>query len=221
VRKIAFVVPMLFATVALASDDPLDRWANAIGGREKIKNIKSIYREGTIQYGGDEGTIKIWHTADGKYRKEEQLGTYSSIEVFDGVNGTVKIGDGPARSMAGPELEQARSKRYSNSNAMFFVFASDRHGELSARDNTIVFKPEGGIEWRVLLDPQTSLPKSMVHQEGERTITVTFDSYEIVDGIKLEKEFHRSAGGPAGAVIRFTKTVVNPTINASLFSISK
>jgi hypothetical protein len=59
----------------------------------------------------------------------------------------------------------------------------------------------------------------MVHKEGEQTITVSFEAFEIVDGMVFEKEIHRSAGdaGP-GATIRFTKTVVNPTIDDSLFS---
>jgi hypothetical protein len=138
------------------------------------------------------------------------------------VNGTVKQGAEPPRKMTGVELEQTLSKRFSNSNAIFFVFFPERHrgSIVAADDNTIVFKPEGGIEWRVMLDPQTSLPKTMIHKEGERTITVTFDSYETVEGIKFEKEIHRSAGDPSrGAVIRFTKTVVNPTIGASLFSL--
>jgi hypothetical protein len=59
----------------------------------------------------------------------------------------------------------------------------------------------------------------MVHQEGDRTITVTFDSYETVNGIKFEKEIHRSGGDPRmSAVIRFTKTVINPPVDSSLFS---
>ncbi|HEY0613932.1 MAG TPA: hypothetical protein VGC96_04800 [Candidatus Elarobacter sp.] len=49
---------------------------------------------------------------------------------------------------------------------------------------------------------------------------MTFVSYETVDGITFEKEIRRSAGDPArGSVIRFTKTVVNAPVNASLFSI--
>ena len=82
-----------------------------------------------------------------------------------------------------------------------------------------MLKPDGGVEWRVTLDSRSSLPKTMVHKENDRTITVTFDSYETVDGIKFEKEIHRSAGGPASAIIRFTKTVINPPIESKLFSI--
>ncbi len=70
------------------------------------------------------------------------------------------------------------------------------------------------------LDPETGLPKSMVHKQGDRTITVTFGAYEVIDGLRFEKEIQRSAGDPrSGATIRFTKTVINPPIDASLFTI--
>jgi hypothetical protein len=163
----------------------------------------------------------VWHTADGKYRKEEQIATYALVETFDGVKGMVKQGDQPPHEMTGAELQLATSKRFSNSNAMFFAFFPERrHGTVAMEgDNTIILKPDGGVEWRVSLDPQTSLPQTMVHKEGEQTIMVTFDSYETVDGIKFEKEIHRSAGDPSrGAVIRFTKTVLNPPVEASRFS---
>jgi len=221
-RKTLFMIPFLFASVALAVNNPVERWANAVGGRDKVAAIKAIYREATIEYGGYEGTLKVWHTADGKYRKEEQVASYSLVETFDGVNGFVKQGGGPPHQMTRAELELATSKRFSNSNAMLFAFFPERRrGSVAIEgENLIVLKPEGGVEWRVTLDPQTSLPKTMVHKEGEQTITVTFDSYETVEGIKFEKEMHRSAGDPArGAVIRFTKTVINPPVDASLFSI--
>jgi hypothetical protein len=205
----------------LAGDEVIDRWAIAVGGREKVTAIKAIYREANLEFGPYKGTLKVWHTADGRYRKEEKIGDLSTVEIFDGTKGAIKEGDAPVREMTSAELEISKAKRFANANAMFFAFFPDRrHGTISTEaDGTIVLKPEGGIEWRVLLDAQTSLPKTMVHTEGDRTITVTFDSFETVDGIKLEKEIHRSAGGPASAVIRFTKTVINPPTEAGLFSI--
>src|SRR5262245_57371644 len=72
-RKILLLTPFLFAAVAFAFEDPIELWANAVGGREKVAAIKSIYREATLEFGNYQGTIKVWHTADGKYRKEEQI----------------------------------------------------------------------------------------------------------------------------------------------------
>ena len=220
-RKAIIGILFLFASAAFAQE-PVTRWCNAAGGRDKVAQIKSIYREATVDVGGMSGTIKAWHTADGKYRKEEQVGPYVAIETFDGANGSIQRGDDPPQSMAAADLERARSARYANANAMFFAFFPERRkGNLAIEDDgTVVLKPEGGVDWRITLDPETSLPKTMVHKEGERTITVTFISYETVDGLKLEKEIHRTIGDPRyDAVIKFTKTVINPELSAAMFSI--
>lgn len=120
------------------------------------------------------------------------------------------------------ELNRARSIAFANFAAVFFVaFPEHRRGTVVAEaDGTIVLRPEGGIDWRVTLSPDVSLPAKMVHQEGERTITVTFVKIETVDGITLEKQIHRTTGDPGReAVISFNKTVINPPIDDSLFSI--
>ena len=220
-RRALIAVPILLASLVCAQDALIERWATAAGGRDRVAAIKTIYREATLEFGAYQGTLKVWHTADGKYRKEEKIGDLSSIEVFDGAKGTIKEGNAPPREITSAELEISRAKRFANANAMFFAFFPERrHGTVAVEGgNTIVLKPEGGVEWRVALDPQTSLPKTMVHKEGDRTITVTFDSYETVDGIKVEKEIHRTAGGPNSAIIRFTRTVINPAIEPSLFAI--
>ena len=219
-RLAGFVFSILVTHTVFAADGPVERWAKAVGGREKVAAIQSIYREASVQIAGMEGTIKIWRTADGKYRKEEQVGPYSLIETFDGTSVVVQQG-GASRILAGPEREVAVSKSYANSNAVFFVFFPERRrGTVSLEgDDTIVFKPEGGIDWRVTLDPRTSLPKTMVHIEGDKTITVSFTAYETVDGYQLEKAIHRTIGDPRyDADIRFTKTVINSPIDPALFT---
>jgi hypothetical protein len=166
------------------------------------------------------GTIKVWHTAEGRYRKEEQIpGVFSSVETFDGTTALVQRNGGAAQTVAGPELAVAKSRAYANSNAIFFVFAKEPRGSLAGQGDTVVFTPESGIEWRVVLDPQTSLPKTMLHDEGGKTVTVTFTSWETVGGVMFEKEIHRT-NGVAGAVIKFDKTVVNPPVDASLFTVA-
>src|SRR4051812_38487183 len=107
-RKALFLI-LLFASAAYGSGDPVERWATAVGGREKVGAIQAIYREATIKVSGFEGTIKAWHTADGRYRKEEQVALYSSIETFDGTNATVQKGSAPPRKLEGAERAQALS----------------------------------------------------------------------------------------------------------------
>ena len=47
-RKILFIMPLLVVCATVAADNPVDRWAKAVGGREKVAAIKSIYREGRL-----------------------------------------------------------------------------------------------------------------------------------------------------------------------------
>ena len=213
------VIALVFAATALAADSPVDRWAHTVGGRKKLAAVTAIYREGTLEFAGMTGTIKVWHTAEGKYRKEEQVGIFSSVETFDGTTALVQRNGGSPQPVTGADLAVAKSKAYANSNAIFFVFAKQPRGSLTTDGDAVVFKPEGGIEWRVVLDPATSLPKTMLHDEGGKTVTVTFEGWETVDGVMLEKEIHRT-NGVSGAVIRFTKTEINPPIDPSLFTIS-
>jgi hypothetical protein len=219
----ALILSTVLCLHGVADENLVDRWATAVGGREKVAGIRSMYREATIEVAGYKGTIKTWHTPEGKYRKDELIGPVTSTEIFDGTHATIQQGAAPPHTMAGPDLERARSTAFANSNAMFFAFFPERRqGTLVTEgEDTIVLKREGGIDWRVTIDPQTALPMTMVHKEGDRTITVTFVSYVTVDGITFEQEIRRSTGDPRfHAVIRFTKTVINPTIDPSLFLIN-
>jgi hypothetical protein len=220
---VVLVLVLIATRMTIASENPLDVWAKAVGGRDKVAAITAIYREATIEVAGYAGTIKAWHTSDGRYRKEEQVADYGNIEVFDGVEATVQQSGAAPQKLVGADLQRARSTAFANSNAMFFAFFPERqHGTVIIDDKGIVLRPDGGIDWRVLLDPQTSLPSTMTHQEGSRTVVVTFVSYETVDGMKFEKEIHRSNGDPRfDSIIRFTKTVINPELNASVFSINR
>jgi len=83
---------MAVAFGASGTDSPIDHWAQAIGGRDKLAGLKSIYREATLEFGPYKGTLRVWHTADGKYRKEEKIATLSSVETFDGKDGFVQQG---------------------------------------------------------------------------------------------------------------------------------
>jgi len=202
-----------------AGIDGLDRWAAAVGGRDRLSAVAAVYREATIDVAGFHGTIKAWHTADGRYRKEERIATLSTVETFDGTRGMLQEGTAAPAPLLGTDLERTRSMPFANWNAVFFaLFPARLHGMRKVEGDEIVFRPDGGIDWRVTLDPKTGLPATMTHQEGARTVVVTFVSYETIDGLAFEQEIHRSNGNPQfDAVIRFNKTVVNPPIEPSLF----
>jgi len=217
------VVAALAAAVSpavLSADGPLDRWAAAVGGRGRLAAIHGIYREATIDVAGYSGSIKAWHTNDGRYRKEERVASYAVVETFDGQRGVVSRAGAPPQLLEGADLARTRSVAFANWAAVFLAFFPQRvPGTRTVEgEDTIVLHREGGIDWRVRLDPATSLPTVMTHREGERTVTVTFVKYEKIDGLVFEQEIRRTNGIPMyDALIRFTKTVVNAPVDAALF----
>lgn len=221
-RYLATICLSLLASPAYATDTNIEAWVAAAGGRDKLSSVRAIYREATIEVAGYTGTIKVWRTPDGKYRKEEQIGPLVLVETFDGAVGMMQRGQNSPQMMNEAELARARSAAFANFAAVFFVaFPEHRRGTVvTEADGTIVLRPEGGIDWRVTLSPDLLLPHTMVHQEGDRTVTVTFFKVETIDGITMEKQIRRLTGDPnRDSVIWFTKTVINPAIDVSLFSI--
>ena len=47
--KKALLLILFIGLTVFAVENPLERWAKAVGGREKVATIKSIYREATIE----------------------------------------------------------------------------------------------------------------------------------------------------------------------------
>jgi hypothetical protein len=202
-----------------AASDAFERWTAAVGGRERLTQVTGVYREATIEIAGFTGTIRAWHTADGRYRKEEHVASVSTVETFDGVHGMAQQGAIAPAAIVGSELERMRSMPFANWNAVFFaLFPGRLQGTRSSNGDGILLRPDGGIDWHVTLDPSTGLPATMTHQEGGRTVIVTFVSYETIDGLRFEHEIRRSNGNPQfNALITFTKTVINPPLESSLF----
>ena len=212
---------LILATTAVGAGSTIERWVTALGGRDRLAAVRSLYREATLETGGLSGTLKLWETSDGRFRNEVNLAAYSSIETFDGVAGMKQIGTAPPHKTSGIDLERAITTSYSGASAMFFP--ERRPGRVTVEgDNVVVIKPEGGIEFRITLDPQSWLPATMNRaDEGDRVSTFTFVSTETVDGIIFAKEVRQSRGDPrSDAVIRFTKTLVNPPVQTSLFTIA-
>lgn len=211
-------VLLILSLFSAASGNVIDRWAAAAGGREKLATIHATYREDSLEAGGHSGIVKVWETADGKYRQEVQVAGFSSLEVFDGTNGITQQGNAPAHALAGPELQRAYDSAFAATSSVFFP--DRRRGSVTIEGDDVVVKPEGGTESRITIDKETGLPKTVTRRVRDRMLTLTFVSYETVDGMTFAKEIHQSGGDPRfDVVIKTAKRVINPEIDPSLFSL--
>ncbi|HYF33328.1 MAG TPA: hypothetical protein VD993_19520 [Chitinophagaceae bacterium] len=64
-------------------DDVINKYMEALGGKEKVQGIKSIYQEGvTVMQNGNELTIKTWKVQDKLFRREVQFGMGSQTTII-------------------------------------------------------------------------------------------------------------------------------------------
>jgi hypothetical protein len=63
-------------------DDVINKYIDALGGKEKLKGIKSIYQEGvTVLPNGNELTIKTWKVQDKLLRRQVEFGMGSQTTI--------------------------------------------------------------------------------------------------------------------------------------------
>ena len=183
----------------LTTQTVLDRWAAALGGRERLVRITSVYRETAIKTGGVTGQSKNWSMIDGRMRNDRELAGVSDIETFDGRSGwTVDSGAAPHR-LGGADLERAVNDAYVSSFSQFFPGRMAGTVELVGGGEpyvTLLIRPAGGREMRILIDPATWLPHARLQRSQERTATTTFLSWMDVDGVRFPKDVRRAFGDP-------------------------
>ncbi len=71
-----------FSASAQTVDEVITNYENALGGKEKIASIKSLYEEGVaVMQNGNEVTSKIWKVQDKLFRREIAFGAGNVIIV--------------------------------------------------------------------------------------------------------------------------------------------
>lgn len=225
---IAFSVLTFQPTTAPAAPpstaaSPVDRWRDALGGRERLARISSVHRIGTISSGGLTGKVEIWQSTAGQIRTEVHIGPLATVAVFDGQGGWTTTGDNPPRKLAGEDLARAVTDAFEGSFSQFFP--DRRRGSVSAaghdptgRYEVVLLEPANGVRESVLLDATTHLPHAIEQPEGDRTATTTMIRWQDVEGVGFPAQILQSIGDPKyDATIIFSTTEINAPLPPSLF----
>lgn len=206
----------------LTKEEALDRWAAALGGRERLANIRAVHRESAFTVGGTSGTQQEWTTAAGQSRSETKLAAYSSISTFDGREGWTADGGAQPHRISGSDQQIAVTNLYLDSFSMFFPDRRPGTVELidaNGPDVVLLLRPAGGREARVFLDRRTWLPREIRQPLQERTQTNTILSWEEAGGVRFPHELVQSTGDPKYDIrVTVTRTELNPPVDAAMFA---
>jgi len=203
----------------------LNHWADALGGRSKLKSLDSMYFSGSFAVGGLQGIAQEWVAMDGRRRCEVNLhnGLYSESTVFDGRRGwRCSLGNPPVELM-GSDLHAEINAAF---GATYSVLLPDRMPstiEFLGEDSEGKFwviraAPERGSTITWYLDKTTFLPARFEEPDGAR-IRVTFlDDWQTVEGLTHPHLIRESTGQPEyDSILSITDLRLNPSLGEIAF----
>jgi outer membrane lipoprotein-sorting protein len=231
-RFLALVVAglVLFAgwqsVCAQTLDEILKKHAEALGGEEALKAIKSSEAEFEVTLpGGISGTQKSYFQYPNKLRSEMDLKIMQSLSVYNGEKGWIQDPSGQVRELAGPELEGVATEVYFNLYGYLFPERAKGEVEYLGREqsegvNYHVLKvtPEGADPIKLYINPQTYLIDKSVGKSDIVEVTTHYQDYKDFQGVKMATSFRSSTGDTSYDMrSRLIYAEFNPPLSDSLF----
>ncbi len=200
----------------------LERWLKALGGRDKLRAVHSMYVKAIVVSSGQLGTLESWQFADGRYKATVNLGDHEFTTVCDGHSGWT-ASDGAAEDLKDNALAAAITRSYLGSYSQFFPDRLPGSVEwVREDDDAYVLKllPTGGLPITFYLDKTTGLPLRHEMVDGERTLTFYYLEWKDYGALKTWKR-GRQSSGPDSPDLTVTAQDIswNPTLDPKLLQI--
>jgi hypothetical protein len=210
-------------------DQILDKFEQAVGGRQAFEKITSRVTTGTFEISsmGLKGEIEIYAKAPNKSLTIQNLAGVG--EIRDGYDGKIAWSQNPMmglREKSGAEL--AAIARASDIHAPIKTRQLYSKLELKGKEKVgnretyvILATPAEGAPVKMYFDTQTGLmartDTDLDTPQGQFRIETTVDDYREVDGVKIAFTM-RQDSSVASAVIKLTEVKHNVAIDDAKFN---
>ena len=213
------------ADPALTLPQILDRWADALGGRERLAAIHGLHMQEDIATGGLSGSYESWNDAKGDLRTSTHIGdAIREDDILAGDSGWVLDISGIAHASSGSDLQGLVSEEYEASYSQLLPGRMPGSVELAGTDaarHAYVLKllPQGGTPVTVYLDMQSFLPQGETTLQGGQAETTSYTAWTTVNGVRFPAAGRQSTGDPKYDVLITLRSMeVNPAFDPALFS---
>lgn len=208
----------------MSKEQVLQRWGDALGGRQNLQNVTAMHLRGSIETGGMKGTYERWTTSRGGLRSAVDLsGVFRNVSVFDGQRGWTLDNSGAVHEITGDALKTLVSSAYEASESFLFPDRLVGGVELTSESAdagayVLRLEAQNGVPMTVYLDAQTFLPEreETTGPMGKRVIRLS--DWRTVEGVKVPGTVRQSNGDARfDAVITTEQVEINPALAADLF----
>ncbi|HXG68714.1 MAG TPA: protein kinase [Blastocatellia bacterium] len=217
--------PPNLASGEASVDQVLEKYVEAIGGREALQSVTSRVIKGSFEMTDLNltGTTEAYAKAPNKFLLVINLpGVGVTRNGFDGSVGWSEDPQRGLRKLSGAELEELKR------NAQFYRDLDLKRDyssmtlvgkeKILGRDTNVIqgTLPDGSTE-KMYFDAQTGLLLRTDSQKPGLTTQQYFEEYKVIDGIHIPITLRQSATG-LNFVIKLRDIQHNVTINDSIFS---
>lgn len=188
--------------VSAAALPIVDRWAEAIGGRDGVRAFGGWHAKGAYTRGGVTGTIEIWQSLIGERREVLELGILREERVWSGTRGWFVDRNREVRPITGFERDDMVANIFFWSWSPLLVEREAGSVEVDPTDPArLVLSSRGKRADTLSFDAQTHLPTQFVRRDGEKLRTTTLADWRAVDGVRVPFSITEDNGNPNDAVV--------------------
>ena len=215
---------------AQTADEIVSKYIDAIGGKDKLSKIKSIYTETSSDVMGNQSTGKTF-MLDGKgYKTESDFGGQKMVQCFTDKNGWAIIPFG-----GGTDPVQMPSEQYNYGRSQ--IFTGGALYDYAAKGNKIELQGKEGNNYKLKVTTSSNaemtyyidantyyLNKSVskTEMQGQTIpITITYSDYKKTDFGNMMPYKAEIDLGQFNMVTNTTKIEVNKDFDAAIFGQGK
>lgn len=230
---------VLIAVAALAMPAATAQTLDAIiaanlqakGGVDTLNSTNSVRMTGTLESPAAPQPMKMELLAKrpNLVRREMRLGEQTMISAFDGTTAWVRQGDGPPRTLTGPEAEQL--EQAAEFDSVFLNYKAAGHTVELVGTEPVNAKPahhlkvtrKGGQVQHYYLDAASGLEVKMsmdIEQAGIKLkVDTELSDYRNVDGRMVPFKMRQFTNGNPAGEITFEKVEFNVPLDPALFAL--
>lgn len=191
----------------LTAKEVLDNYFKALGGKEKLEGVKTLYMENTMSAQGMEINMTTRKMGN-KFKSVQSLMGQQMVQFFDGEKGYF---DQMGTKTAIPADKVAELKKAKPVDALAFdgaTFQNVAVEKLDGKDYNVLSSEKG----KFYFDAATGLLYKTLAGEGN----VTIKSYMAVDGLQFPADVEAEGAGQK-VTIKTTKITVNSGVSDADF----
>lgn len=231
--KHIFIVSLLVLMISQSaaaqnSDTVINRYINALGGREKLEQVKDriTYLSGVVE--GTKVTVTIYQKAPNFFRQDISSKNINQMLYYNGEKG-ILVSDAGNTELTGQTLKDLQLDAYLNpvldlkAKGVSVNYAGTEE-ILGKKAEKLELSTDSTRRWTEYYDNATGLKlrqaKTIESSTGSFDQITDFDDYRVVEGIKYPFKLTQSIGKQK--IIMEVKLIkVNTAIEDSIFNPEK